>query len=173
MWVQPRYCLRAPSFVDRPIAVGFVGSLHPYRMRLFEQLEALGIHVNVQAGNSLPYERYMQALSTIQVFIHSEDSPLVVDGQAANLRDGLWIKDVEAAARGCFSIRNSGAGTSTYCDGLATVLTYDTVDEVPRLLAAIQGMDPQVRQATLDGAVGSIERSDRWQETASLLLTVG
>lgn len=173
MWVQQRYVDRGPAHADRPIEVGFVGSVHPYRRKLFDRLEQLGVRVTVQAGSSLPYPQYAEALSQLKVFIHCEDAPVIVDGKEANLKDGLWIKDVEAAARGCFSIRNAGSGLDTYCTGIETVLTYTTEDEVPELLRAIRNMDPLERQATIDRSVGYIQWVNGWHETALRLLTAG
>lgn len=173
MWVQPRYVSRGPAYLDRPIEVGFVGALHPYRRQLFEQLEQMGTKVTVITGSSLPYPQYVEALSRLRVFIHCEDAPVVVDGREENLKDGLWIKDVEAAARGCFSVRNAGAGQDTYCAGVDTVLTYADVREVPALLRALSNMDPLERQATIDRSVGYIQWVNGWHETALALLATG
>ncbi len=173
MWVQQRYVSGGPAYLDRPVEVGFVGALHPYRKQLFEQLEQMGTKVTVFTGSSLPYPQFMEALSRIRVFIHCEDAPVVVDGKEENLKDGLWIKDVEAAGRGCFSIRNAGAGQDTYCTGIDTVLTYADAREVPELLRALTNMDPLERQATIDRSVGYIQWANRWHETALALLATG
>ncbi len=170
MWVQQRYVARGPVYLDRPIEVGFVGALHPYRQQLFEQLKQMGTKVTVFTGSALPYPQYVEALSGIRVFIHCEDSPVVVDGKEENLRDGLWIKDVEAAACGCFSVRNAGVGRDTYCADIDTILTYEAPREVPELLHAISNMDPLERQATIDQSVEYIERANKWHETALVLL---
>ena len=148
---------------------GFVGSLHPYRRELFERLEKLGTSVTVQAGG-LGYAGYLEALSRLQVFVHSEDSPVELPNRQANLSAGLWIKDVEAAARGCFSIRNRGSDSETYLDGIGTVLLYDDPAEVPGLLNRIQRMDPGERQSLIDGTVEYIRKADRWLETANALV---
>lgn len=172
MWVQPRYCARGPAFLERPVGVGFVGTVHPYRAQLFERLRSLGVDVHVLGGNAMPYPQYVEALSRLRVFIHCEDSLVVVDGEVANLRDGLWIKDVEASARGCFSIRNHGSGCRTYCGELETVGLYSDVDDVPDILHAIETMDAHERQAAIDRSVEFIRCSGRWQETARRLLAL-
>lgn len=172
MWVLPEYCESGLPFEDRAIQVGFIGSLHPYRRKLFDKLENMDVSVNVMGGSALPYDEYLRALSNIRVFIHSEDSPIVIDGQHANLKDALWIKDVEAAARGCFTIRNSGEDSESYYDGIETVRLYDDPKEIPGLLRDIERMDPQERQATVDRSVEFIRRSNKWHETASTLLSM-
>lgn len=173
MWVLPEYCSSQPTYADRAINAGFIGGLHPHRKQLFDQLEELGTQVNVMGGNSLPYERYMQALSNIRVYVHSEDSPIVVDGKAMSLRDGFWARDVEVASRGCFAIRNRGKEHETYLEGIESVFLYDEPDDVPKLISDIETMDPNLRQDILDRSVEYIRQSDRWQETANVLTNFG
>jgi len=173
MWIRPSYVRRGPSYLDRPIEVGFVGSVHPYRKRLFDQLERAGHRVTVLAGNSLPYPQYMAALSRIRAFVYCEDAPVVIDGREANLSDGLWGKAVEAASQGCFTVRNLGSGSEPYCSGLETVRLYRSPDEVPELLQAITCMAPQERQATIDRTVEFIREANVWHETALGLLAAG
>jgi hypothetical protein len=50
---------------------------------------------------------------------------------------------------------------------------YERVEDVPEIIETIERMDPRERQATIDRAVGFIQWSNRWHETASLLLTGG
>lgn len=169
MWVLPEYCSSTPPHIDRLVPVGFVGSLHSYRRELFKRLEQLGTNVIVQAGG-LGYADYLKALSRLQVFVHSEDSSVELPNRQANLSAGLWIKDIEAAARGCFSIRNRGSDSETYLDGVGTVLLYDDPTEVPGLLNRIQKMDPGERQSLIDGTVEYIKKANRWLETASALV---
>ena len=169
MWVLPEYCDRGTAHTERTVPVGFIGSLHPYRRALFDKLEELGTQVIVQGGG-LDYAGYLKGLSNIGCFIHSEDAPVTIDGKPANLNVGLWIKDVEAAARGCFSIRNRGEGSETYLDGIKTVMLYDDPAEVPGLLDRIQRMDPEERQSLIDGTVEFIRTADRWHQTANSLV---
>lgn len=169
MWVLPEYCSREPAFDSRSVPVGFIGAPHPYRRELFDRLEELGTNVIVQGGG-LNYAGYLEALSRLQCFIHSEDAPVVMGSTTTNLNVGLWIKDVEAASRGCFSIRNRGMGSETYLDGIKTVMLYDDPTEVPSLLDRIQRMDPEERQSLIDGTVEYIKTADRWLETANSLV---
>jgi hypothetical protein len=171
MWVLPEYCARTPVYEDRPIRLGFIGSLHPHRQRLFDRLDELDVQVNVQSGNALPYRDYLKALSNIRVFIHTEDNGIFVDKQPMNLADALWIKDIEAAARGCFTLRNRGKGSETYYEGANTCLLYDSVDEIPGILEGLERMQKNERQSLINGTVDYIQRSDRWQETAQALTT--
>jgi len=171
MWMLPEYCDAKPTYEERSIPVGFVGTVHPHRQKLFDQLEDLGVVVNVQKGG-LSYWNYLKELSNIQVFIHSEDSPITCEGKELNLKDSLWIKDVEAAARGCFTIRNAGAGADTYYSGCKTTFLYEDPKQVLDILDRIQKMDPRERQSLIDETVGYIWGSNRWEETARTLVTL-
>lgn len=167
MWVLPEYC-DAGTFDNRNISLGFLGTIHAHRAVLFDRLASMGL-TTVVRQSALPYRRYLQALSDIQVFIHSEDNPITIDGEPANLNVGLWIKDVEAAARGCFTIRNRAEGWETYLKDVPTALLYDDPAEVPSLLEGIRKMDASERQLLIQRTVEFIRRSDRWAETARLL----
>lgn len=166
MGVLPEYCDSAPSYVDRTVPLGFVGSVHSRRKRLFDDLDDMGLSVNVQAGNDLRYVDYLRALSNVRTFVHSEAQRVVADGQELDYADALWIKDVEAIARGCFTVRNAGKGSEPYYDGLKAALVYDDVRQVPEMLARIERMDPLERQRLLDDDVETIRRRDAWTKTA-------
>lgn len=179
MWVLPEYCDMGPTYDARSVNLGFIGTVHSYRKTFFDQLEEMGELVNVQSGNVLNYQNYLKALQNIRIFIHSEDAPLQVNGATMNLRDGLWIKDIEAASQGCFSIRNVGEGYMSYMSDLPTddtgnrvVQTYTHPNEVPRLIDGIKKMDPVKRQNLITQTVEYIKMANKWQETAELLSNV-
>jgi hypothetical protein len=169
MGMLPEYCSSHPSWEDRSVTLGFIGTVHPRRQELFDKLDDMGIMVNVQAGNNLSYPDYLRALSNLRVYIHSEDGKAVACGQQMNYRDALWIKDIEAVARGCFTIRNSGSGSGGYYGGLKAALTYNDPSEIPTLLAQIHGMDPIERQKLLDADVELLKQTNVWMETARVL----
>jgi hypothetical protein len=116
--------------------------------------------VQIQNGG-LTYNDYLHKLSSIEVFIHSEDSKLSVDNEIVNLDSGLWIKDIEAAARGCFSIRNRGSQSETYIEGIDSIILYDNSKEIPVILESIQKMDPYLRQHLLDSGVQLIREANK------------
>lgn len=169
MWMLPEYCSCEPTFNSRSVPVGFIGSVHSYRKQLFDALRDMGTNVTVQGGG-LNYAGYLEELSRLQCFIHSEDAPVVMDGTTINLNVGLWIKDVEAASRGCFSVRNRGSDSETYLTGIKTVMLYDDPSEVPVIIDRIQRMDAEERQSLIDETVKFIRTVDRWAETANTLV---
>jgi len=169
MWMLPEYCESNPWFDDRQISYAFIGTLHPHRKLLFDNLKSLNINVAVEKGG-LTYRDYLNKLSSLQVFIHSEDSELKVENEILNLDCGLWIKDIEAASRGCFSIRNRGVQSETYIKGIESIVLYNDVRQIPEILNSIQKMDPYMRQHLLDSSVRLIRDANKWQETANTLI---
>lgn len=180
MWVKPEYCDRGPTYEDRSVKLGFIGALHPYRRELFDALDDINVQVNVQTGG-LSYAQYLQQLNNIRIYVHREEAAVDIDGTigAMDLRDALWIKDVEAAARGCFSIRNAGAGYLSYMEGMPKdskgerlVRLFKRVEDIPGIIEGIENMDPSERQSLIDRTVEYIREANKWQETARTLVTL-
>jgi hypothetical protein len=168
MGMLPSYCTSTPAWVDRRIPVGFYGTLHPHRKRLTDSLEANGIPVHRTKEPN--YDLFMDLLSDTQIFVHSEDEELdLIDGSRSNMSYGMWVKDVEAAARGCWSVRNS-ADTYGCLDGIETVLLYKNVEEAHSVVLFIQQMDAAERQSRIDRTVEFIRSSHKWKETATALV---
>lgn len=170
MWVLPKYCNAEPSYDARKITMGFMGAQHPYRRKLFDFLAEKNHPVTIVSGGS-NYATYMSTLSKMQCYVHNEDSSFLVDGNEMNLSHGLWIKDIEAAARGCYSIRNRGADAESYVlDGVKTVRLFVSFDEVPGIIASIESMHPSERQKEIEQTVNFIVEQDHWSATARALL---
>jgi len=169
MWMLPEYCESERSHERRTINVGFIGSVHPRRQRLFDALNDLGVHVKVIAGG-LAYHDFLKSLSDIRIFVNNQDDEFTVDGVPMNMRDTMWVRDVEAAARGCFVIRNQGKEHDTYLTGIKTILRYESIDQIPDMIRDIEGTTSAQRQAIIDDAVGVIRETDAWTQTANALV---
>lgn len=170
MWLLPEYCNRGKEYVDRPIDVGFVGTVHPYRRTLFEHLKSRNI--NVYTSGNKGYSEFLNEVSNIGCFVHSEDAPFTIDGMQSNLNVGLWIKDIEAASQGCFSVRNYADGFSSYIDeNIKTVLLYHSIDEAAELIESVKKMDSDERQASIDSTVEYIKSIDGWSVMARQLIS--
>lgn len=169
MWVLPHHCDRGPAYVDRPGIAGFIGTVHPRRRVMIDIVERGGIPVYV-SSTSLAYPDFLQEMGKLRSFIHNEDMPIYIDGKEFNFNTGMWVKDIEAVARGCFSIRGKGEGSETYLAGLSTVKLYDNLEQVPDIIRGIEKMDPSERQATIDADVKRVRDSDVWAVTAQELI---
>ena len=155
---------------NRKIHTGFMGAVHPYRKALFDHMSKIGQPVTIVPGGA-GYDGYLSTLSTMQCYVHNEDSTFLVDGKEMNLSHGLWIKDIEAAARGCYSIRNRGADIDSYVsDKIKTVKVFDSFDEVPQIVESIADMDNDARQQEIDETVRHIKSADHWSTTARRLI---
>lgn len=171
MWVLPEYVVSRTPYAERTEIAGFVGSVHPRRQQLLDIIDRSGIKTSVLRTNSLVYPMFLQEMAKLRIFVHNEDMTYTIDnGVELNFNTGMWVKDIEAAAAGCFSIRGKGDGSETYLQGIETVKLYDHIDQVPDVIHAIEKMDPVERQDTIDRTVELIRVSNVWQETAVTLL---
>jgi len=176
MWVLPKYCVQRPSYLDRSAIAGFVGTVHPRRQQLLDIINNAGIKTSVLRSSSLAYGPFLTELSKLRCFVHNEDMAIHVDGKELNFNTGMWVKDIEAASQGCFSIRNVGKGSDTYfgdlpmVDGKGLIRLCERIEDVPQLLTDIEKMDPSVRQTLIDQTVDYIRKANKWHETANALV---
>jgi len=160
MGMLPRYCEFGPSWEERQHKVAFQGTIHSHRKAFYEALTNMGVHVEIL--KSAPYEQFLKNLDLMQIYIHTENAPWVVDGQVVP-RNALWIKDTEVAARGVFAIRDHEDESASYGVGeLPTIYTFRQVSDVPAILAEIQGMDPALRNARMRESVETMRRRHDW-----------
>ncbi len=176
MWVLPDYCKQQVPYLDRKAVAGFVGTVHPRRQKLLDVIDNAGIQTSVLRSHSLGYQSFLNELGKLRCFVHNEDMPIYVDGQELNFNTGMWVKDIEAASQGCFSIRNIGQGSDTYFEGLPTVdgvgliRLCERIEDVPRMLMEIEAMDENVRQSLIDRTIEYIKTANKWHETANTLI---
>lgn len=172
MGMLQRYCDSGPRIENRKNQVAFVGTLHPRRKRLFDELLANGVTVTTRPNN-LSYAEYLTALHNIGIFIHNEDEPIVLNGKIENMGRGLWIKDVEAASRGCFSMRNNFDGAETYCDQIKTISCFNDPIQACDMIKQILCMNIDIRADYQRQAVETIISQNSWTQTANDLIRFG
>ncbi len=161
MGMLPEYCKLGKKWGKRSVDLGFQGTLHPHRERFFDQLAIYGLPVTVLPSS--PYHRYLKTLQEIRIYIHTEDAPWVVDGKVVP-RNALWIKDTEAAARGCFSIRDYEDESAAYAaEDIPTIFTYRNVAEVPAMVERIMSMSPDERDGRMAEAVELMRMRNDWK----------
>jgi hypothetical protein len=175
MGIIPSYCASFPAWSQRTIDMGFIGSIHPYRRQLFDSLTAHGHVVDVRTGG-LSHMGYLEALSDIRVFVHREEYSYRVEhdciAATIDYAEGLWIKDVEAAARGCLSVRNHHDELVSYVDPeqVQTIETFHDIDELVEKLAQWHRLPESVRIRRAERAVEWIKSQDEWTKTAQALV---
>ena len=162
MWMLPEYCQSSIS-LEKRTNIGFIGTLHPRRKKLIDELAKRNINVNVVPGN-LDYQSFLQKLETLKVFIHNENQPYTVDCMPANIGTGLWVKDIEAAARGCYSVRDNQHGALSYhIDQIGSIKLYDTFDDIEHILRAIDPINSS-------RAIELIQDLNCWKETVETII---
>lgn len=172
MGMLPEYCFLGPSFEDRKHKTAFIGTLHPRRKKLVSDLSSLGVNITTR-HNNLSYKDYLRELSSVGIFVHNEDEPITICGLRDNMGRGLWIKDVEAAARGCFSIRNMFDGYESYCSEIPTIMCFEDPVHARDLINEITYMNPYKREELRVASVEKIQNENSWKLTAQKLIDVG
>lgn len=161
MGMLPELCNVGRPWGDRKVALGFQGTLHPHRKLFFDDLAERGHPVTVLPSAS--YRNYLKALHNIRIYIHTEDAPWTIDGKVTP-RNALWIKDTEAAARGCFSIRDYEDEAYAYgINEIPTIYTYREVAEVPDIIREIQTLSDDEKNRRMREATETLRRRDDWQ----------
>lgn len=160
MGMLQRYCDAGPKWENRHHGLAFQGTLHPHRKKFFDELSGMG--VKVEFLKSRPYDEFLKTLHDIRIYIHTEDAPWCVDGKMIP-RNALWIKDTEAAARGCFAIRDHEDEAFAYgIKDLPTVFTYRAVSEVPDIIKHIETMNPDTRNALMRQSAQVMHERNDW-----------
>jgi hypothetical protein len=169
MWVLPEYTLSEVTTASRRTQLGFLGTLHSHRKKLFNELTNDNIDV-ICKTSTLGYAAYLQALSKIECFIHSENSPIEMFDQNANMNYGLWVKEIEAMSQGCFCIRDKGLDSESYLENTKTVFLYDNVSEVKDIVKNLNNLSEKEKIEMLNESIQFVRSKDVWGETANILL---
>ncbi|MGE4338875.1 MAG: hypothetical protein AB7E55_23310 [Pigmentiphaga sp.] len=160
MGMLPEFCDVGKVWEKRSIAIGFQGTIHPHRRKFFGALAAMGVSVTVLESAS--YKRYLKRLHDIQIYVHTENDPWVLQG-VPTPRNALWIKDTEVAARGCFAIRNHEDEAEAYdISELPTIFTFREVAEVPDIIERIQSMPSAERAERMRTSVERMRQRNDW-----------
>lgn len=165
MWMLPEYCSSDPLWSERKIDVGFCGQLHPHRKELFERLRSVGIEVHHFPSGD--YGHYLKCLSQTKIFVHSEQTGWSIDGKKLDGPNALWIKDVEAAARGCFTMRERDIEAISYHSwNIPTIRPFSSfeqlVENIRRTLAD-WSQSPVTQNDETVRAVNYIRSARGWQ----------
>ena len=167
MSILPEYCNAGRDFSLRRYPVAFQGSLHAHRKAFFERMARMGVSLD-----TLPPVSYKQFLTTIQdigIFLHDESNSIEINGQKCNL-NGIWIKEIEVAARGCFAIRNSDLDMDAYgISELPVIRPFTEEAEVPGIINDILSLSEAQRNAMRREAVETIRRRNDWMTVVDAL----
>lgn len=171
IWTMPEYCSAEPTYVNRQISIGFIGSIHPHRKALFDTLADNGINVLIEP-NCYSYREFLNRLSQVQIFIHSANMPFFADGELYNLKHGLWAKEIDACSRGCFCLRESDPDSDSFFtpEQVSTARFFESPAHAIDIINDITKIDPLERQLFINSSVDYIRNSKIWQETVNILI---
>lgn len=167
LWMLPAYCVKPVPWAERKHDVVFCGTLYPRRQRFFDELKRLGLDVQV-TRSSMGYQQYLEFVSSCKVMIRSEkiDWNVSFDGQEQQLElpNALWIRDVECAARACFSVRENDPEKLEWgLDTVPSIISFSTPEEAVERVRAIMQMTPEEAEAALTLGSDRIKEMDKWQ----------
>ena len=160
MGMLPEYCVMGKQWQDRSINLGFQGSLHPHRKDFFDYLASQDCEVTFTP--SVPYKKFLKRLNDMQIYIYNEDVPWTING-TLYARNAGWVKCVESAARGCFTIRDYEEESASFAiDEIPTIYTFKSRDEVPAILETINAMPLKEKNGRMQESVYLMKQRDDW-----------
>jgi hypothetical protein len=167
MGILPSWCESGPAFEDRSIRVGFQGTIHQHRKAFFGRMERIGVPVTVRPP--APYRNYLKEIQNFQIVLHNEASSIAMDGIPCDI-NGLWVKEVEVAARGCFAVRNTDKDIDAYdIAGLPTVFTFNDELEVPAIINEIFALSPRQHRQMVEESIAAIRQRNDWMTVVAAL----
>lgn len=167
LWMRPEYCVTPVPWERRKNSVVFCGTLYPRRQKFFDELKQLGLDVHV-TRSSMGYSNYLDFVSSCKVMIRSEkiDWRVSFGGQEQQLElpNALWIRDVECAARACFSLRESDPEKLEWgLDTVSSIISFSDAREAVEQVQAIMKLSPEEAEARLTQGSARIKEMDKWQ----------
>jgi hypothetical protein len=162
----PEWCNAGPDYLDRPHEVGFQGTVHAHRRQFFDRMKGLGLEVALLPPTS--YRKFLKTVQSVRIFLHDERADVCIGGKLAY--NGIWVKEIEVAARGCFAIRNVDEDFGSYgFDEIPTVFAYHEETEVPGIVEGIRAMPEGERQERIANAVDAIRRRNDWMTVVNVI----
>lgn len=173
VWTLPKYCDPPIPWSQRQHAVIFCGTMYPRRIALVNALKDHGVDVEiVPAGKS--YRDYLGLLSLSKVQIRSEKIDWVLNAGKGDFRltehNAMWQRDIECAARGCFSMReNDGEGVKWGIDRIPTIVPFDTVGAAATNVKRILSMDNAEADYLTNVAVEAVRSAEGWSSVPRVI----
>lgn len=156
--MAPRYCTANP-WENRDVRLEFRGSSYPSREAGMRRLVASGFPDPRTKGTIKPYSAFLEHLSSVKVWAHSETESIVVDGVPL-CRNWLWPKAIEVLSRGCFLIRDWQPEADEYVFDLPCARLFKNESEARFLLDEIESIEPGLRNDMIRTTVENIRAAD-------------
>ena len=167
MGVLPRLCTVGNDWNTRSNRIFFQGTLHPYRYAFFNKLEKLGLPLFLD--KSVRYQKFLKNLRSERFFVHIGAEWLI--DETITQSNCCWIKDIEAASQGCFSIRNiDDEYRSSNIKDLSMVFPYDDLHEIPEIINRINVMPDAERDQLIKNDFNLIKTTFNWNTLSETIV---
>ena len=161
MWVLPDYCSYGRISQERDINVGFMGSLHEYRVQGLKDMKEHGVNVDIVKFSGV-YSDYLSALQRMKIFVHDEPPRWRMGGDIIKC-NSLWGKDVEIISQGAFCLRNREDEAIHYSlRDNPLLLEYEGYDELSHVVNSVLVKDPEEIDDLIRLGVDMIRSDKGW-----------
>jgi hypothetical protein len=169
MGMLPRLCSMGVMQSKRRKSVEFKGTLHPHRQEAFSKMRENGqaIEINLEV---LKYSKYLKYLQNLAIFVHDESGFWVCDNEKIPRSTGMWVKDIEVASQGCFSVRNYHEENHTYSiENIPLIKFYQSPGEVKSIVEEIFSLSEAQINSIRSTSVEYIMNNNNWVETTNII----
>ncbi len=175
MWMLPQYCPEPVPWTLRKHDVVFCGTLKPHRVTFFERLKKEGVNVSFLPSRS--YKDYLELLSRSRITIRSESIDWNVEFASGPVRlkrpHGLWIRDIECASRGCFSLREpDDEGRTWGIKEIPTIITFDDVESAADEIHRLASLSNDVADDLVKKSVDRVRQAEGWRSVPRAIRSV-
>ena len=172
MGMLPKLCQIGSTQVERGKSVEFKGSVHPHRHEAFNIMGKNGQIIKINS-EILKYPRYLKYLQNLAIFVHDESGDWICRGEKIPMGTGMWVKDIEVASQGCFSIRNFSEECKTYSvDNIPLIKFYNDPSEVKNIVDEIFSLSEKEFIQIQSSSVQYISANDNWAETTNRIFNL-
>lgn len=173
VWMLPRYCQPFIPWDKREHNVIFCGTVYPRRAEFFVQLKERGIRVEVVPVQK-NYESYLNLLSNSKIVIRCDKIDWLIDAGQGTQRiteyNALWQRDVECAARGCFSMRELDKEAALWnIDRIPTIVPFTSLDEAVDNIHRVLAMDSSITNSLITKSIEVVKSSEGWMSVPRVI----
>jgi len=165
MGMLPQLCNLGLDQYARGKRVEFKGTLYPHREQAFDEMIKHGLALKFDS-RILEYSDYLKYLRKLAIFVHDESGYWKCRGENVPMSTGMWVKDLEIASQGCFSVRNYHSDYQTYSLGLIPLIKfYRDPSEVKSIVEEIFALTPEASKEIQIASQQYIAQNDNWSST--------
>lgn len=173
VWTLPKYCTPPAPWSQRAHKAIFCGTLYPRRVTFFDALKQRGINVEVVPVQPT-FARYLELLSSSRLVIRCDKIDWLIDAGHGQCRvtdyNALWQRDIEVAARGCFSMREADDEGSLWGIGrIPLIVPFTTVDSAVASINRIASLSCTEADDIAHTSVDVIRSAEGWMSVPRVI----